>query len=124
MLVVDDSFPMRAHLRTLLMQEPGLCLAGEADNGTDAVDLFFRYRPNVVLLGINLPDRNGFEIMQCFKQAAPEVVIILLSDAPDPCVEEVSRMLGAMEVCHKGSELSRVRELLRGLAQAPPAVPA
>ena len=118
-LVADDSLPLRAHLRVILAQEPGLCLAGEADNGADAVNLFFRYRPEVVLLAVCLPDRSGFEVMQCIKQAAPEVTVILLSDAPDPCVDEVSRMLGAMEVCHKGSELNRVREILRSLAQGP-----
>jgi hypothetical protein len=51
-------------------------------------------------------------------------VVILLSDAPDPCVDEVSQMLGATEVCHKASELNHIREILRGLVQAQAAVPA
>jgi DNA-binding NarL/FixJ family response regulator len=123
-LVVDDSVPMRAHLRTLLLQEPGLCLAAEADNGADAVELFFRYRPDVVLLDVCLPDRSGFEVMQCLKQAAPGCVVILLSDEADPCVDEVSYLLGATEVCHKGSELNRIREILRRLVHAQTAVAA
>jgi DNA-binding NarL/FixJ family response regulator len=123
-LVVDDSLPMRAHLRALLNQEPGLCLAAEADNGADAVESFFRYRPDIVLLDVCLPDRNGFEVMQCFKQAAPSCAVILLSDAPDPCVDEVSHLLGATEVCHKASELNRLREVLRRLVQEQSAVPA
>jgi two-component system, NarL family, invasion response regulator UvrY len=123
-LVVDDSLPMRAHLRTVLSQEPGLCLAAEADNGADAVELFFRYRPDVVLLDVVLPDRSGFEVMQCMKQAAPECAVILLSDAPDPCVDEVSHMLGATEVCHKSSELNRIREVLRRLVYSRSAVAA
>jgi DNA-binding NarL/FixJ family response regulator len=123
-LVVDDSLPMRAHLRAVLMQEPGLCLAAEADNGADAIELFFRYRPDVVLLDLILPDRSGFEVMQCFKQAAPGCSVILLSDAPDPCVDEVSHLLGATEVCHKASELNRIREVLRRLVQDQTAVAA
>ncbi len=116
-LVADNSPPMRAQLRELLSQEPGVCLVAEADNGAYAVELFFRYRPNVVLLEVCLPDSNGFEVMQCFKQAAPDCAVILLSDAPDPCVEEVSRLLGATEICYRGSELSRVREVLQRLVQ-------
>jgi len=116
-LVVDDSLPMRAHLRAVLNQEPGLCLCGETDSGAAAVDLFFRYRPDVVLMDVCLPDRNGFEVMQCMQQAAPDCAIILLSETPDPCVEEVSRLLGATEVCDKASELSRIREILRRLVQ-------
>jgi chemotaxis response regulator CheB len=123
-LVVDDSLSLRAHLRTMLLQEPGLYLAGEAENGADAVEFFFRHRPDVVLLDVCLPDRNGFEVMQCLKQAAPGCVVILLSDAPDPCVDEVSHLLGATAVCHKTSELNRLREILRGLVQAQSAVPA
>ncbi len=123
-LVVDDSLPMRAHLRTVLAEEPGLCLAAEAENGAEAVEFFFRYRPDVVLLEVCLPDRNGFDVMQCFKQADPGCVVILLSDAPDPCVDEVSRMLGATEVCHKASELNRIRDILRRLVDPQSAVPA
>jgi DNA-binding NarL/FixJ family response regulator len=113
---------MRAHLRTMLAQEPGLRLAGEADNGADAVEFFFRCRPDIVLLDVCLPDRNGFEVMQCFKQAVPGCVVILLSDAPDPCVDEVSQMLGATEVCHKAGELNRIRDVLRRVVQGQTAV--
>jgi DNA-binding NarL/FixJ family response regulator len=116
-LVVDDSLPMRAHLRAVLKQEPGLCLAGEGDTGADALALFFRYRPDVVLLDVCLPDANGFEILQCIKQAAPGCAVVLLSDSVDPCVDEVSHLLGATEVCHKASELNRIREVLRRLVQ-------
>jgi len=115
-LVVDDSLPMRAHLRAVLHQEPGLCLAAEADTGADAIDLFFRFRPDVVLLDVCLPDISGFEVMQCIKQAAPGCAVILLTEEADPCVDEVSHMLGAAEVCHKSSELNRIREILRLLA--------
>ena len=114
-LVVDESLPMRAHLRAVLNQEPGLCLCAEADTGEAAVELFFQYRPEVVLLDVCLPDRNGFEVMQCIRQAAPDCAVILLCDAPDPCVDEVSRLLGATEVCDKATELNRIREILRRL---------
>jgi two-component system response regulator YesN len=116
-LVADNSLPLRAQLRAMLGQEPGVCLVAEADSGAYAVELFFQYRPDVVLLEVCLPDSNGFEVMQCFKQAAPDCVVILLSDAPDPCVEEVSRLLGATEICYRGTELSRVREVLQRLVQ-------
>jgi DNA-binding NarL/FixJ family response regulator len=121
-LVVDDSLSMRAHLRAVLAQEPGLRLAGEADTGAEAVEAFFRHRPDVVLLDVCLPDRNSFELMQCFKQAAPGCAVILLSEAPDPCVDEVSQMLGATEVCHKAGELNRIREVLWRLTRQSPAL--
>ncbi len=82
------------------------------------------YRPDVVLLDVCLPDRNGFDVLQCFKQAAPGCAVILLSDAPDPCVEEVSHLLGATEVCHKARELNRIREVLRRIVREQSVIPA
>jgi DNA-binding NarL/FixJ family response regulator len=114
-LVVDDALLVRTQLRALVSEEAGLCLAAEAETGALAVEYFFRDRPDIVLLDVCLPDSNGFELMQCFKQAAPACAVILLSDAPDPCVEEVSRLLGGTEVCHKADGLSRLRDILRRL---------
>ena len=114
-LVADDSFPNRAYLRAMINLEPGLALAAEADTGAAAVDLFFRYRPDIVLLDVSLPDRSGFEVLQCIKQAIPGCGVIILSAAPDPCVEEVGRLLGANEVCHMGSGFHPVREALARL---------
>ena len=111
-LVADDSLPRRSYLRALINQEPGLCLAAEADTGATAIGLFFRFRPHIVLVHVCLPDSGGFDVLQCVKQAIPECVVIVLSAAPDPCVEEVSRMLGATEVCHMGSGLNPLREAL------------
>lgn len=123
-LVADASARVRTHLRALIGREPGLCLAGEADNGASALDLFFKFRPHVVLIDVCLPDRSGFEVAQCIKQAASKCVTILLSSGMDPSVEEAGRFVGAREVCHKADGLDRVRDLLRELAEAQKAPPA
>src|SRR5262245_36738714 len=114
-LVADDSPPMRAHLRTILNQVPGLHPAGEANTAAAALDLFFQFRPDVVLVEVCLPDRNGFEVVQCIKQAAPDCAIILLTSSPDPFVDEVGRLLGATAACAKSGDLGRIREVLRDL---------
>src|SRR5215813_9247682 len=114
-LVADDSPPMRAHLREILNQEPEFCLAAEADTAAAALDSFFRFRPDVVLVEVCLPDRNGFEVVQCIKQVSPECAIILLTTAPDPFVDQVGQMLGVTAVCAKSGDLDRIREVLREL---------
>ncbi len=119
-LVADDSPPMRAHLRAIVNQEPGLYLAGEADTAAAALELFFRFRPDAVLVEVCLPDRNGFEVVQCIKQVSPECAIILLTTTPDPFVDQVGQMLGVTAVCSKSGDLGRIREVLRELLPSRP----
>jgi len=115
-LVACPSPPMRTHLRLWLNREPAFCFCSEADTGAAALDLFFRYRPDVVLVDVCLPDRNSFGVVQCIKQAIPACQVILLCHAADPCVEEVSRMVGANHVCHTTGELHPILTVLRELA--------
>ena len=116
-LLVDRSPPVRSHLRAVLNQEPSLCLAGEADTCAAALDLFIRYRPEAVLVEVCLPDGSGFDILQCIRQVAPDCAVILLCDAPDPCVDEVGRLLGATRVCDKAGGIKPIRDILCRLAE-------
>ena len=115
-LVACVSPPVREHLRALLGREPTLCLCGEADTGVEALELFFHYRPDVVLVDSRLPDRNGFKVVECIKQAVPACQAILLCHSTDPCVELVSRMVGVDHVCCTAGDLDHVLTLLRELA--------
>lgn len=60
-LIVDDHAGFRATARTLLEAE-GFEVVGEAGDGSEAIASAARLRPDVVLLDIQLPDMDGFEI--------------------------------------------------------------
>jgi len=60
-LVVDDQILIRAGVAALLRAAPGIEVAGEAENGEQAVALTAATRPDVVLMDINLPGVNGIE---------------------------------------------------------------
>lgn len=55
-VIVDDHTVVRAGLRALLEGEPGFEVVGETGDGTDAVDLAARLRPDVVLMDLRLTD--------------------------------------------------------------------
>lgn len=55
-VIVDDHTVVRAGLRALLEVEPGFDVVGETGDGTDAVDLAARLRPDVVLMDLRLTD--------------------------------------------------------------------
>jgi DNA-binding NarL/FixJ family response regulator len=60
-LIVDDHASFRASARALLAAD-GYEVVGEAENGERALDEIERLRPDVVLLDIQLPGIDGFEV--------------------------------------------------------------
>ena len=63
-LIVEDSRLARAELRTLLSDFSEIEIVGEADNGDTAVEMIQQLQPELLLLDIHLPGKNGFEILE------------------------------------------------------------
>lgn len=60
-LIADDQALVRAGFRSILEQQPGISVVGEAADGRDAIDLVRKRRPRVVLMDIKMPDIDGLE---------------------------------------------------------------
>jgi two-component system, LytTR family, response regulator len=76
-VIVEDEPLARRELRDLLSEIPGVAIAGEAGDGRGAVTLIEEARPDVVFLDVELPEMNGFEVLQCLKPEAIPVVIFV-----------------------------------------------
>lgn len=62
-LVVDDEPLARAGVRRLLAKVADVVVVGEASNGVDAVDAVKQHKPDLLLLDIQMPEMNGFEVL-------------------------------------------------------------
>ena len=78
-LLADDHKMIRAGLRLVLEQQPDVIVAGEADDGREAVALAGELKPDVVVMDIGMPNLNGIEASLQIKQARPEAAIVMLS---------------------------------------------
>lgn len=76
-LIADDEPFMRLNLAELLQAEGYSVL--EASNGTDAVELTLKYRPQVVLMDIKMPDMNGLKALKILKKHHPEIPVIIFT---------------------------------------------
>ncbi|MCX4789484.1 response regulator transcription factor [Streptomyces sp. NBC_01221] len=79
LLIADDDEVTRSGLRTLLAARPGIAVVGEAADGVEAVEQVRRLRPDVVLMDVRMPRRNGIEATrQLLAESAepPKVVVI------------------------------------------------
>jgi two-component system, LytTR family, response regulator len=80
-LVVDDELPARQRLEDLLRREPGVTIAGEADNGVAAIEAIRRIRPDLVFLDIQLPGRTGLEVLrEIGPDAMPATILVTAYD--------------------------------------------
>jgi DNA-binding NarL/FixJ family response regulator len=85
LLIVDDHPSFRSTARALLAAD-GFEIVGEAEDGTSALAAVKRLRPEVVLLDVQLPDMNGFEVAAelCRQNGnGPQVVLTSSRDAAD-----------------------------------------
>jgi len=77
--IADDHAIVREGLKQILAEQRDIVVAGEAENGLDAIKLFRKSRCNVLLLDISLPDRNGIEVLKQIKDEKPELPVLMLS---------------------------------------------
>lgn len=90
LLVADDHEVVRRGLRSVLEQQPGWHVAGEAANGRDAVSKAKELQPDVTVLDISMPSLNGLEATrQMLKQDSRAKVLILTMHESDPLVQDV-----------------------------------
>lgn len=75
-LIADDDAGMRAVMRKIVERVDGFTLAGEADNGKDALALAEKERPAVVFLDVEMPEINGVECARAIQDMDPNTVII------------------------------------------------
>ena len=77
LLIVDDDPDILSYLKTLSSQMQ--CSPIMANNGEDALRLFNRNQPGVVLLDYRLPDMTGGEVLRKIKRAAPVTQVIMIT---------------------------------------------
>ncbi|MDH6118540.1 DNA-binding NarL/FixJ family response regulator [Kitasatospora sp. GAS204A] len=82
LLIADDDAVTRSGLRTLLAVQPGIAVVGEAADGVEAVEQARLLRPDVVLMDVRMPRRNGIEATRqllaspAASATPPKVVVI------------------------------------------------
>ena len=113
-LVVDDHDLFRTGLRNLL-EEEGVNVVGEAENGENAIRLAADLAPDVVIMDLNMPGAGGVETTRRLSSLAPlsRVVVLTISADDDDVMNAV--MAGACGYLLKDSS---IQELIAGIRAA------
>ena len=78
-VVADDHSIVRTGLVSLLGAKRGFEVVAEAANGEEAVEVAMRHRPDVVVMDLMMPGKDGAEATAMLHSAAPEVKVLILT---------------------------------------------
>ncbi|MGP8198997.1 MAG: response regulator [Limisphaerales bacterium] len=78
-LVADDHFIVRMGLVALVSTEADMVVVGEASDGNQAVDLFGKLKPDLVLMDLRMPVKDGIEATIAIRNQDPQARILMLT---------------------------------------------
>lgn len=107
-LLIDDERLARAELRRLLENFPNVTIIGEAANADEALPMIEDLQPDLLFLDIQMPGKNGFELLQSLEGKAPEVIFTTAYD--DYAIKAFE--FNALDYLLKPVELHRLTEAL------------
>lgn len=114
-LVVDDNVMTRDLIKDLLT-EMGHQVVGEAENGDQAVKLFSEQRPELVLLDLIMPGKNGIEVLGELKAIDPAAKVMMVTAVQQDIITRELLEKGAAGILHKPfmyDELEAALKLLK-----------
>lgn len=127
-LIADDHPIVREGLAALIARRPDMCVAAEADNGADAVELALQHRPDVLLFDLRMPLVSGVEAIERIRAQWPQARVIVVTTFDGD--EDIVRALraGAKAYLLKDTPredlLETIRAVHAGQTRIPPAVAA
>ena len=112
-LIADDHAIVREGLRQLLNGQTDMVVAGEAEDGRQALEKVKSLHPDVILLDIAMPHLSGLEVISLIREAAPKTQVVVLSmHSKETYVQQVLSS-GALGYVLKASPSTDILEAIR-----------
>lgn len=111
-MIVDDAMFMRGVLRGILEQN-GYEVAGEAENGIEAIEKYRELKPDAVTMDITMPDMTGLAAVKAIREIDSEARIIMCSAMGQNAMVMEAIKNGAIDFIIKPFKASAVLEALR-----------
>ena len=111
-LIADDHEVFRHGLSSLLREREGWDVVAVAADGEEALRLAEGWRPDIVILDLEMPGLSGIEATRHLKRAAPESRIVVLSMYDDAYYQTRAREAGASAYVLKTEPVSALFEII------------
>ena len=115
-LLVDDSPIIRLGLRSALEDYPDIVIVGEAGSAADGVAAVAKYKPDVVLLDVHLPDKSGLQACRELLKMRPQTQVLILSSSESERNVQDAMTAGARGYLLKDNDGATLATALRTVA--------
>jgi two-component system NarL family response regulator len=105
-LIADDNPPIRRIIRSLVAQESDKIY--ECSDGVEALAAYVKYRPDWVLMDIEMRNMDGIKATQAIRAVNPQARIIVVTSYDDPALRAATEEAGAIAYVVK-DDLSQLR---------------
>ena len=122
-LVVDDHPVVREGLYTMISSEPGMEVIGTAVNGVDAVEKAISLNPDVILMDLLMPRKDGVQAIQEIIEKMPEARILVLTSFGEDSKIIQSIQAGAAGYILKDTAPEELLEAIRRVHHRQPVIP-
>ncbi|RYY32645.1 MAG: response regulator transcription factor [Sphingobacteriaceae bacterium] len=116
LIIADDHTLFINGLCMLLQNEPDIDILALAANGKQVLGLLHTLTPDMILLDINMPGVNGFEVLKKVKDYHPRIKIIMLSTYNEEHLIEKAKAGGANGYLFKNVEKNELLHVMRSVA--------
>lgn len=117
LFLIDDHALVRDGLRSLITQQPDLCVVGEAAEVHEALQKIPRLEPDLILLDLTLGTRSGIELLKDLAIQAPGVPVIVVSMHDEMIYAERTIRAGARGYVMKSESSHQVIDAIRRVLQ-------
>jgi YesN/AraC family two-component response regulator len=111
-LLVDDEPHVRKFIG-LILKQLGASSILEAGNGKDAMDVFRRESPNLILLDVNMPVQDGIQTLREIRTLSTECAVVMLTSLANRQTVEEALNLGADNYIRKDTPKDEILAALR-----------
>jgi len=115
--LIDDHPVLREGFAKALEAEPGMTVVGQAGTAAEALRDAQALKPDVMLVDLNIPDRDGIELLAALRVQSPTTKLLVLSCYDDEFRVAEALRAGAQGYLVKTSELSEVIDGIRAIAR-------
>lgn len=114
-LIIDNSFLIIERLIKILIGINAVKEIFKATDFTEAVNLLKEKKIHVVLLDIQLPGKNGLELLKYIVRVYPEVKVIVLTNLVSVYYQRLCENLGAVFFIDKSKDFDRIPEIVSAM---------
>lgn len=111
-LIVDDNVMTRDLIKDLLT-EMGHQVVGEAENGDEAIKIYTAQRPELVLMDLIMPGKNGLETLEELKIIDPAAKVVMVTAVEQDILSQQLLGKGAIGVLHKPFMYAELEAVLK-----------